>query len=51
MKSIFIDYGLSQVFGTSQKVHYVMKMQKLFKKFIQSDYIMYNIVMLNPLSI
>jgi hypothetical protein len=34
---------------TSLKVHYVMTIQKQFKKFIQCDYIIFNIVMLNPL--
>jgi hypothetical protein len=34
--------------GTPMKVHYVMTTQKLFIKFIQCDYIIYNIVMSNP---
>ncbi len=47
MKSIFIDYGLFHVFWYFKKVHYVMTIQKLFKKFIRCDYNIYNIVVLN----
>jgi len=36
--------------GTPLKVHYVMTIQKLSMKFIQCDYIIYNIVMLSPFS-
>jgi hypothetical protein len=36
--------------GIPLKVHYVMVIQKLSMKFTQHDYIIYNIVMLNPFS-
>jgi hypothetical protein len=36
--------------GTPLKVHYVMTIQKLSMKFIQCDYIIYNIVMLSHFS-
>jgi hypothetical protein len=36
--------------GIILKVHYVMTIQKLFEKFIQCDYNIYNIVMLSLLT-
>jgi hypothetical protein len=36
--------------GTPLKVHYVIAIQKLSMKFIQCDYIIYNIVLLSPFS-
>jgi hypothetical protein len=36
--------------GTPLKVPYVMAIQKLSMIFIQYDYIIYNIVVLNPFS-
>ncbi len=35
---------------TPLEIHYVMIIQKLSMKFLQCDYIIYNIVMLNPSS-
>jgi hypothetical protein len=37
-------------FDVLLKVHYVMAIQKLSMKFIQCDYITFNIVVLSPLS-
>jgi hypothetical protein len=48
MDSLIMDYY--KFLGTFLKVHYVMAIQKLSMKFIQYDYIIYNIVMLSLLS-
>ncbi len=46
--SSIMDYY--RFLGTPLKIHYVMVIQKLSMKFIQCDYIIYNIAMLNPFS-
>ncbi len=47
MEVIFIDSELLYVFFCIPwKVHYVMAIEKLYMKFIQCDYIIYNIVVL-----
>ncbi len=43
--SLIMDYY--KFLGTLLKVHYIMIIQKLSMKFIQCDYIIYNIVILS----
>jgi hypothetical protein len=47
-KSAWSAYSLTM--STPLKIHYVMAIQKLSMKFIQCDYIIYNIVVLIPFS-
>jgi hypothetical protein len=53
-KSAWSSYSLImdryRFLATPLKVHYVMAIQKLSMKFIQCDYIKYNIVVLNHFS-
>jgi len=46
--SLIMDYY--RFLGIPLKVHYVMVIQKLSMKFLQHDYIIYNIVVLSPFS-
>jgi hypothetical protein len=46
--SLIMDYY--RFLGTLLKVHYVMAIQKLSMEFVQCDYIIYDIVVLNLFS-
>jgi hypothetical protein len=50
MEFILIPYGMLQVFGYSFESPLIMAIQKLSMKFIQCDYIIYNIVRSSLLS-
>jgi hypothetical protein len=50
MKGKFVTMDYYKFLGTPLKVHYVMVIQKLSAEFIQCDYNIYNIVVLNHFS-